>query len=69
MVTIGQQLHFARRDEWRTWLEANHATASEAWLVIYKKHTGKHSLTLAEAVEAEFNHGHWTLSRQRLPTH
>jgi len=51
MVTIGQQLHFTHRDKWRAWLEANHATAKEAWPVIYKKHTGKPGLALEEAVE------------------
>ncbi len=51
MVTTDQQLHIANRNEWRTWLEANHAAAQEAWLVIYKKHTGKPGLSLEEAVE------------------
>jgi uncharacterized protein YdeI (YjbR/CyaY-like superfamily) len=51
MVNIDQPLHFAQRDEWRAWLEAHHATATEAWLILYKKHTGKPSLLLEEAVE------------------
>ncbi len=51
MTAIGRQLYFTNRDEWRAWLEANHATAKEAWLVIYKKHTGRPSLSLEEAVE------------------
>jgi uncharacterized protein YdeI (YjbR/CyaY-like superfamily) len=34
---------------WREWLEKNHADLSEIWLVYYKKHTGKPSLTKAEA--------------------
>src|SRR5512139_2793896 len=45
------QLHFAHRDEWRAWLEANHATAAEVWLIHYKKHTGKPGPTYEEAVE------------------
>lgn len=48
---IGQQLRFAHQDEWRAWLEANHAIATEIWLIIYKKHTGKSGLSLEEAVE------------------
>ena len=44
-------MHFASRDDWRAWLEENHATALEIWLVHYKKHTGKPGLTLEEAVE------------------
>jgi uncharacterized protein YdeI (YjbR/CyaY-like superfamily) len=51
MVSIGQQYHFGHRNEWRAWLEENYATASEAWLVIYKKRTGKSGLSLEEAVE------------------
>jgi len=51
MISIGQQLHFGHRNEWRAWLEENHATAQELWLVIYKKHTGKVGVTYEEAVE------------------
>jgi len=51
MAAIGKHLHITNRDEWRAWLEANHATATEVWLIIYKKHTGKPGLSLEEAVE------------------
>jgi len=51
METIGKQLNFTNRDEWRAWLEENHHTAKEAWLVHYKKHAGKPGLSLEEAVE------------------
>ena len=51
MIIIGQQLRFANRDKWRAWLEENHTTAGEAWLVHYKKHTGQPGLSLEEAVE------------------
>ena len=51
MDTADQQLYFANRGEWRAWLEANHATAKEVWLVIYKKHTGQLGLSYEEAVE------------------
>jgi uncharacterized protein YdeI (YjbR/CyaY-like superfamily) len=44
-------LYFVTRDAWRAWLEKNHATAKEAWLLHYKKHTGKPGLSLEEAVE------------------
>ncbi len=37
--------------DWRTWLEAHHASAREVWLVFYKKHTGVASVTYAEALE------------------
>ena len=51
MKIQGVPLNFANQDEWRAWLEENHATAKEAWLIIYKKHTGKASLSYEEAVE------------------
>lgn len=51
MDTADQQLYFTNRDEWRAWLEANHASAKEVWLVHYKKHTGKADLTYEDAVE------------------
>ena len=34
---------------WRDWLKKHHTDLSEIWLVYYKKHTGKPSLTKAEA--------------------
>lgn len=39
------------RAEWRAWLERNHATAPEVWLVYAKKHSGKPTVRYAEAVE------------------
>ena len=46
----GQQC-FRGRDDWRTWLAENHATAQEMWLVFYKKHVGRPGLAYVEAVE------------------
>jgi uncharacterized protein YdeI (YjbR/CyaY-like superfamily) len=45
------KLFFKNRKEWREWLEKNHSTSSEAWLVYYKKHTGKKSIPYDDAVE------------------
>jgi uncharacterized protein YdeI (YjbR/CyaY-like superfamily) len=39
------------RQEWRAWLEQNHATASGVWLIYYKKETGKPQVAHDEAVE------------------
>jgi uncharacterized protein YdeI (YjbR/CyaY-like superfamily) len=39
------------RAEWRAWLERNHATATEVWLVYAKKRSGKPTVRYAEAVE------------------
>ena len=35
------ELYISSRNEWRSWLENNHASAEEIWLVYYKKSTGK----------------------------
>jgi uncharacterized protein YdeI (YjbR/CyaY-like superfamily) len=51
MTAQDMTLVFITRDAWRTWLEENHATAKEAWLLHYKKHIGKPGLSLEEAVE------------------
>jgi uncharacterized protein YdeI (YjbR/CyaY-like superfamily) len=51
LITASIQVYFVNRAEWRAWLKENQATASEAWLIHYKKHTGKPGLSLEEAVE------------------
>ncbi|HWQ20804.1 MAG TPA: YdeI/OmpD-associated family protein [Methanotrichaceae archaeon] len=44
-------LSIDNRDEWRSWLEKNHSTVKEVWLVYYKKHTGKPRIPYEDAVE------------------
>lgn len=39
------------RELWRCWLERRHASKADVWLAYYKAHTGKPSVTYAEAVE------------------
>lgn len=39
------------RRAWRTWLEKNHAARDEVWLVFYKRHAGKPTLSYNDAVE------------------
>jgi len=51
MAKVGTRMHMKSREQWRTWLVENHATAEELWLVFYKKHTGKPGVTYDEAVE------------------
>ncbi|SFR82897.1 Uncharacterized conserved protein YdeI, YjbR/CyaY-like superfamily, DUF1801 family [Agromyces sp. CF514] len=43
-------LFFADAAEFRAWLEANHETATELWMGLYKKHVDEPGLTWAEAV-------------------
>jgi uncharacterized protein YdeI (YjbR/CyaY-like superfamily) len=42
---------FPNREEWRKWLEENHSSEKEAWVIIYKKKSGKNGLKYHEAVE------------------
>lgn len=51
MVEIGKRRSFKNRDNWRAWLAENNATAPELWLVLYKKNSGKPTVTYDEAVE------------------
>ena len=47
----GELVHPLSREEWRAWLEANHTRQEGAWLVTYKKATGKPRVEYDEAVE------------------
>lgn len=39
------------RGEWRSWLEKYHDKQDEAWLILYKVHTGKPCVPYGDAVE------------------
>ena len=39
------------RNKWRAWLEENHASEKEVWLIYFKKHTGRGSVTYMESVK------------------
>jgi uncharacterized protein YdeI (YjbR/CyaY-like superfamily) len=41
----------ANRQEWRAWLEQNHARETEVWLIYYKKGSDKASITYPESLE------------------
>ena len=43
-------LFFSDAAEFRSWLEANHATATELWMGLYKKHVPDRGLTWDDAV-------------------
>lgn len=43
--------YFESAEEWRAWLTDNHATATEVWVGMFKKHAGRVGLTYPEAVE------------------
>jgi uncharacterized protein YdeI (YjbR/CyaY-like superfamily) len=44
-------VHADDRATWRAWLEANHATASGAWLVTWRTRSGRQGLDYEAAVE------------------
>ena len=41
----------ANQQEWRMWLEKNHVTKDFIWLIIYKKHTNKPTISWSNAVD------------------
>lgn len=51
MVLIKNSIYFRKISEWDQWLEKNHNTETEIWLVLYKKSTGKPTLNYNETVE------------------
>ncbi|KYK36224.1 MAG: hypothetical protein AYK19_09065 [Theionarchaea archaeon DG-70-1] len=56
-MKITKTLYVTNRDEWRAWLEKNHDTENEVWLIFYKKHTGKPSILYGDAVEEALCYG------------
>ena len=44
-------LYFKNGDEWHQWLKLHHDREAEAWLVYYKKDTGKRGVSYNEAVD------------------
>ncbi len=51
MKEIKNMIHISTREEWRQWLEKNHKKEAKVFLVSYKKHTGKPSITHRESLE------------------
>ena len=50
-MDIMNPLEFSGPEQWRGWLVKNHSVAKEAWLVIYKKNSGKTGINYAQALE------------------
>jgi uncharacterized protein YdeI (YjbR/CyaY-like superfamily) len=49
-MKAGRQVRMQDRDHWRAWLTENHATATEVWLVFFKKRTGRAGLAYEDAI-------------------
>ena len=50
-MEMPELLRFASGEEWRDWLECHHKTATEAWLVHYKKSIKKPGVSYSEALD------------------
>jgi uncharacterized protein YdeI (YjbR/CyaY-like superfamily) len=50
-MEITDPLEVRDRAEWRAWLQDNAATRSEVWLVSWRVHTGRSSVSYSDAVE------------------
>jgi uncharacterized protein YdeI (YjbR/CyaY-like superfamily) len=57
-------IHLTTRVEWRAWLEQHHTRPEGAWLISFKKGTGKPRVSYEEAVEEALCFG-WIDSTQR----
>lgn len=50
-MKMNKTLYVTNRDDWRAWLNKNHKTEKEVWLIYYKNHTGKPTIPYDVAVE------------------
>jgi uncharacterized protein YdeI (YjbR/CyaY-like superfamily) len=50
-MEIGETLYVTAREDFRKWLEKNHKSKKEIWLIQYKKTTKKPSINYMDAVE------------------
>lgn len=46
-----KQVYFPTRTAWRNWLKKNHLSKGKIAVIVYKKHTGKHSPNHKELIE------------------
>ena len=54
---LDNAIYLPDRESWREWLHENHSNESSIWLIFYKKHTGKPTLTYNDAVEEALCYG------------
>ena len=50
-MKVTETLYVSTREDWRRWLQENHSSKEEVWLVSYQKGTGQPSLPYNVAVE------------------
>jgi uncharacterized protein YdeI (YjbR/CyaY-like superfamily) len=51
LIEMTEKLYVSNRDAWRAWLKENHDAKKEVWLIYYRKHTGKPSISYDDSVE------------------
>ena len=56
-MILEEELYVTNRKNWRAWLEKNNDTAKEVWLIYYKKHTRKPSISYEASVEEALCYG------------
>ena len=56
-MDITETIHITTREEWKLWLEENHSTKKEIWMVYYRSHTGKPRISYNDAVEVAICYG------------
>ena len=61
-MDVRESLTLDKPEELRRWLQENHQTKIEIWLIFYKKNSGRQTLTIAQAVEEALCFG-WIQSR------
>ena len=61
-MDVRENLTLDSPEEFRQWLQENHQTKIEIWLIFCKKSSGKQTLTITQAVEQALCFG-WIQSR------
>jgi len=61
-MEVRETLTLDKPENFRRWLQKNHRTKIEIWLIFYRKSSGKQTLTIAQAVEEALCFG-WIQSR------
>jgi len=61
-MDVRESLTLNNQEDFRRWLQKNHRTKIEIWLIFYRKSSGKQTLTIAQAVEEALCFG-WIQSR------
>lgn len=68
-MNIGRKLYVTTAAQWRAWLQKNHATAREVWLIYYKAGSGKPRIAYNDAVEQALCFGWIDSTSKAIDTH